>query len=124
MSKRAIAVSAAVIAAAAVILAAICIFMLGSRGGDCACIYSDGKKLYSINLGAVTEPYELTVSGKNGTNLIRVESGRICVREADCPDKTCVNTGWISDGLFPIICIPNRLEIRIENATEIDGVAQ
>ena len=43
-----------------------------------------------------------------------VEPGRIRVESADCPDKVCVNQGYISDGTVPIACLPHKLIIRIE----------
>lgn len=86
----------------------------------------------TIDLSEVDEPYSFPVTGENGTNLISVENGRIRVSEADCPDQVCVNQGWQSDGLTPIVCLPNKLVIRLEaNETAsasddlgLDGVIQ
>ncbi len=124
MSKKAIVVSAAVIVLISVVLAAAALMLTSAETDGLACVYSDGKKLYAIDLDTVSEPYSLTVESAYGTNTISVEQGRICVSEADCPDGTCVKTGWISDGIIPIICLPHRLEIKIEKQTEFDGVAQ
>ena len=35
--------------------------------------------------------------------------------DADCPDKDCVNQGWISRPGQMIVCLPNRLVIKIES---------
>ncbi len=83
-------------------------------GGTVANIYVDGECVRSVDLSIVTEAYEFTIDTHNGTNRIRVEEGRISVVEADCPDKTCVHTGWISDSAAPICCLPHKLVIKIE----------
>ncbi|MBR4895991.1 MAG: NusG domain II-containing protein, partial [Clostridia bacterium] len=64
----------------------------------------------------------------SGENTVRVETGRIRIVSADCPDKICVDTGWISDSAAPIVCLPHRLVIRLEegpadDARALDGVA-
>ncbi|MCL1903734.1 MAG: NusG domain II-containing protein [Oscillospiraceae bacterium] len=73
--------------------------------------------------------YELPLSGEvdiklNG-NIVRIQNGKIGVVQADCADMVCMKMGFIGGGL-PIICLPNRLEVRIvENKTglsDIDGI--
>ncbi|MBQ6558085.1 MAG: NusG domain II-containing protein [Clostridia bacterium] len=79
----------------------------------------DGKVLRTVDLENVTEPYEFTVTNDNGgENVVRVEKGKIAVIHANCPDKICVNHGFIENGTFPIVCLPNRLSVYIE---ESDG---
>lgn len=113
------------IAAAAIgsVAAALWLFF-GKTSGTVANVYQDGVCIRSIDLGALTEPETFTVSGPAGTNTIEAESGRIRVAHADCPDQVCVAMGWRSDGAVPIVCLPNKLVIRIEKtaADEIDGL--
>ncbi len=79
-----------------------------------ACIYSDGELIRTIELNE-NDDYSFEVISENGgSNTICVKGGKISVSHADCPDKICVNTAAISDGLQPIVCVPNRLVIRIE----------
>lgn len=93
-------------------------------------IYLNGEQIKIISLSAVDTPYSFTVEGENGTNIISVEHGRICVSEADCPDQICVHQGWVSGCVTPIVCLPNKLVIQFEIITEgiseeaIDGVIQ
>lgn len=90
-----------------------------------ALIYSDGELLYEIRLDTVMNEYTIEIPHGNSSNTVLVGHGRISVCEADCPDKVCVNTGAITDGIIPILCLPNRLEIRIVNGgSKIDAVAQ
>ena len=48
-----------------------------------------------------------------GTNLVLIEQGRVYVKEADCPDKVCVNHNPISSSSETIICLPHKLVIEI-----------
>ncbi|MCD7905516.1 MAG: NusG domain II-containing protein [Clostridiales bacterium] len=93
--------------------------------GAVAKIYSDGKLVETVELEKVSEGYEFTVECEDGENTVRVEQGKICVISASCPDKVCVNQGWISDGVMPVVCLPNKLVIEIEGAeAEADAAAR
>ena len=75
----------------------------------------DGELVREIDLRAVTLPYEFEVETQHGHNTVRVEHGRIAVIAADCPDKICVQRGWAEDGLLPIVCLPHKLVITLED---------
>ena len=66
---------------------------------------------------------QYAIKTEYGINIIEVSDGKIRVTEADCPDKTCVKSGYTCSPWKPIICIPHKLEIIIEG-NELDGVAQ
>ena len=83
----------------------------------------DGELIREIDLSEVAEPYEFTVEAENGKNTVRVEPGRIAVVEADCPDKVCIKTGYIENGVVPIVCLPHRLAITVTGSGEYDAVA-
>ena len=106
-------------AAAALILAvsgaAAWAILTRSEPGQTAKIYVDGELTRTVDLADVGEAYEFDVSSDRGTNRVRVEKGRVRVVSADCPDKTCVEMGWRSDGAVPIACLPHHLVIRIES---------
>ena len=42
--------------------------------------------------------------------------------EADCPDRLCVKQGEITNGIYPIVCLPHRLTVRIVENSGIDAV--
>jgi len=107
--------------------AAAAVIFLFWDGGATACVYQSGKLIDKIRLDTVTTPYSFTVDSENGNyNVIRVEQGRICVTDASCPDHVCINTGWISDSVIPIVCLPNELVIQIESdsSDNVDAAAQ
>ena len=107
-------------------VAASAFVLLYHGAGNTVSVTQDGKVIKRINLDTVTSPYEFTVTGNGGSNTVRVEQGRICVVDASCPDHVCVNTGWISDGAIPIVCLPNKLVIQVDSAADaqLDGSVQ
>lgn len=53
------------------------------------------------------------VNLKNGNIVIEIKSNRVRVKKSDCPEKICVLTGWISKPNQIIVCIPNKLIVKI-----------
>ena len=96
---------------AAAVAAAVGLVYLNSHQelNKYACIYEDGELIHKINLSNVTKPYTVIVGG----NTILVEKGQISMLEADCPDKVCVKQGAISEGVRPIVCLPNNVLIKL-----------
>ncbi|NMB46890.1 MAG: NusG domain II-containing protein [Firmicutes bacterium] len=94
-----------------------------------AVVTLDGREVHRVNLDTVAKPYEFRVeTPQGGYNLIRVEQGRIRVLEASCPDKIDVKQGWIGRANQSIVCLPNRLVIRVlrdgpASESTIDGLA-
>lgn len=86
------------------------------REGHIAEIRIDGELYQSIDLDAVTVPYEIEISTDYGENTVYVEHGQISISRADCPDQVCVEQGAIEDSAIPIVCVPHHLSIRIEGA--------
>lgn len=95
-------------------------FVLNFTGPQCvAKIYQNNQLLYEIDLNQVKESYSITIDGENGQyNEVLVEPGQIGMQAASCPDKTCVNTGKISSGVLPIVCLPNHVYIVIDSGEE------
>lgn len=97
-----------------------------TASGSVASIFLDGECIQTIDLDRVTEDYTFEITGDNYTNTVEVAPGKIRVVSSDCPDKICVNTGWISDSSKTIVCLPNRLVIKIdaESESDVDTVAK
>ena len=104
----------------------LCLFIIfisdmGSK--KTACIYLNGELLYRYDLDGASE--EFTINTDYGYNTVCIKDGKIGIIDADCPDKTCIKTGFTDSPLIPVICMPHRLEIVIEgNSLETDGVSR
>ena len=48
-----------------------------------------------------------------GSNILVVKNGEAYLSYADCPDQVCVRTGRIRYAGQSIVCLPNRLVIKI-----------
>lgn len=116
----------AIIVLALLILSSLAVmaikYMLSSEHKT-AKIYQDGEIIREIALDTLTEPIEFEITDENGhENIVRAEQGRIRIISADCPDKVCVNQGWIENGVVPIVCLPNKVTIEITGAdSDIDA---
>lgn len=97
--------------------------LYASSGGDkIAIVIQDGKVVKRIDLSKVEKPEELLIKGTYSDTLL-VEKGRIRFEKADCPNKDCVRTGWISEKGAIAVCLPNKVMVKIESSGEqqIDG---
>ena len=100
------------VAIGAVILAAIAllIFFLVSAG--------NGEAIREMPL---EENGEYLVTGTY-ENLVEIRDGRAAITRSSCPGEDCVHSGWISQPGRSIVCLPNRVEVRIEGSTADDEV--
>jgi len=85
-----------------------------SRNKDLiAVITQNDKVIERIDLNKVEEPRTITLSG-DYHNIVRVEKGRIRYEDSDCPNRICVNTGWLYKYGDIAVCLPNKTIIQIE----------
>ena len=107
------------------LISAVAVVLLRQGPVNRAKIYLDGELIKTVDLSAVAEPYTFTVECEAGINIISVGNGKIRVIDADCPDGSCIRQGWISGGSTPIVCLPHKLVIELENATppDVDAIA-
>ena len=88
--------------------------MLAGTAGTTASVYVEGELYETFDLSAVVIPYEVTIETETGYNTLRIRHGAIEVADADCPGLDCVRQGEIHDSLLPIVCLPHKLVIQID----------
>ncbi len=99
--------------ASAVMLTGISLF---SKKGAKVVVSVDGKELASFPL---SEDTVYNISGYHGgENILEIKDGKAHLTDASCPDKLCVNMGYISKTGQSIICLPNKVVIEIKGNTE------
>jgi hypothetical protein len=87
-----------------------------------AVVIHDGQRIAEINLEELSAPEYLRI--EEGIKVvILAERGRIRFWEAECPDKTCVKTGWLSKNGDKAVCLPSRTIIRIEGEGQLDSIS-
>ena len=103
----------------------IVIFNFMSKHGDVVEVYSQSKLIKKVPLDTDTE-FEVKID--NHVNVIRVENGFVFILDADCPDKLCKKQGKIRNSGETIICLPNKIVIRVDaekqNSDAVDAKAQ
>ncbi len=62
----------------------------------------------------------------NDTNLLVIQDGRVYMKEAECPDHSCVKQGKISKNKESIVCLPNKVivEVSSNQHSETDAIAK
>ena len=95
----------------------------------------DGNKTVVVSIDGKKEAeYPLNKDGTHilqgshlGTNKLVIKDGKAYIEEASCPDKQCMKQGKISKAGEMLVCLPNRVVIKIVDANEeepvIDGVS-
>ena len=89
---------------------------LTRREGGYVEIEQSGQVIATYSL-SINAEYELN----GGTNILVIENGEAYLKDANCPDKTCVKTGKIRYVNQSIICLPNEISITVRGDTD-DGV--
>lgn len=102
------------LAAALILLLALGLglFFLGLGAGSASVtveIRRDGQLVEAVPL---TQNKTVTVEG-DYTNVIVVEDGAVWMEDSDCPGADCVRSGRISGAGRAIVCLPNRVEVRL-----------
>ena len=87
-------------------------YQLFSPSGRTAVITINGKTAEKLSL-TESGGRDITLKEAEGI-VIEINNGRIRVKSADCPDKICVNTGYISKVGEKIVCLPKKLIIEIK----------
>ena len=90
-------------------------FFAGAEKGETVIVTANGKK----NIYSLSQEQNIEIQGKNGQyNLIVIQSGKVCMKSADCSDQVCVKHREISKNGELIICLPNEVFIQIEGGEE------
>lgn len=94
-------------------------FNLNQKDGKTAKVYYEDKEILKIDLG-IDKIY--TVDGHNGKVKIEVSNKKIKVIEENSPLHLCSKQGYISKSYETIVCLPNKIVIKIEDEYKLDGV--
>lgn len=92
-------------------------YFLTRPGGETAraSVTVDGQTVKQVSLPS----YE-TVMLDNSV-VIRFDGMRACIEQSDCPDKTCVQRGWLTVAGQTSVCLPNRTVLTLDGGDIIIG---
>ncbi len=96
-------------------LSAFFIVQSNRKGGATVEVYHDGEKIAAYSL-LQNATYEIN----GGTHTLVIENGAAYVKDADCPTHICEKRGKIKNVGESIVCLPNRVEVRVVGASDVD----
>ena len=97
----------------------VCFLPSGDTSAAYAEIYLDGQLLHTLPL---SENQTLLVEDQY-TNHIAIKDGAIAFTASDCPGQDCVHSGAIHTAGRSLVCLPNRVEIRVVgHSSDVDFV--
>ena len=107
-----------------VVIALLGLVVIRYRAGgvDTVVVQVDVKEVFRAPL---TGDGRLSADGPLGKTEIEIKGGRVRVIDSPCRRKTCVHTGWIDKAYQTIVCMPNRVVIRLTGSGDndrIDGI--
>lgn len=104
--------------AAVLLVAAVCLlFLLFPRAGEgepWAVITVDGQTVREIPLNQTPDGEFSLLADSSLPITFRVENHRIRFLDSDCPDRICVNTGYLHEQNEIACCLPNKTILTIE----------
>jgi hypothetical protein len=90
--------------------------MLGKNyNGTYAEVTVDGKLFKKILLSEHIGDEKIDIKTASGYNTLEIKDHSIKVIDADCKDKICEKSGFISDPGQIIVCLPHKLMIEIKS---------
>ncbi len=105
------------------VIALLCLgLFLSGETGTIALVEVDGKEYGRYSLEE-KERQTLAIKTEFGYNKVVIDNGKLWVSESDCPDGLEIRDGAIQNSGEMLVCLPNRLVIRIVGRREVDGFA-
>ena len=98
-------------------------FALWNDYPEYAAIYVDGEEYAVYSLSNIKGSKTVEINTEFGQNILEITSKSVKVIDASCPDKLDVKCGEITKPNQVIICVPNKMSVRLIGKTqEVDKV--
>lgn len=88
----------------------------GSAESGMVQVFQEGKLIREM---ALETDAEMIVEG-DYSNTVTVADGKVFFSDSDCPGRDCVHSGRISSPGRSLVCLPNRVEIRVAGSSDVD----
>lgn len=105
-----------------IIIGGIFIFIgVTKKEGSIAEVYYEDEMVLSIDLNI---DKEYIIDGELGDVVLEVKDKKIRVKEENSPKHICSKEGFIGDSSRTLICLPNKIIVKIVGDNELDGVVR
>ena len=103
-----------------VVISLIFIFInVTKKDGSVAEVYYEDKLLLSIDLNI---DGEYVVDGELGDVVLEVMDNMIRVKSENSPRNICSKEGFVGDSSRSLICLPNKIIVKVVGENDLDGV--
>jgi len=86
----------------------------------------NGKLYQKVSLGSDGPNLKIHIPAATGENVVEIDRDSVRMLYAQCPDQDCIRQGWISRPGQIIVCLPNKIVIKVQSdnnyADEVDEV--
>ena len=90
------------------------VIMGKNYNGTYAEVTLDGKPYKKILLSEHKGEDQIDIKTEYGYNIIEIKDTSIRIEDADCRDKICIKSGFISKPGEILVCLPHKLMIEIK----------
>ena len=88
------------------------VFVTMSKSNGSTVIIEQNGKMYGKY--SLYEDKTINIKGDKTSNTVQIKDGKVKMTESTCKNQVCVRHSEISSGGESIICLPNRVIVRIE----------
>ena len=110
----------------ATITLSVFLFVISAHGQTSAtqCVVEvNGKEYARVDMVTLSGEKVINIDNQFGTSRIVVDRHGAYVTDSSCPDKTEILSGRIEKSGQCLVCLPNRLVVRLEGKTASDAVS-
>lgn len=101
------------IVALAFVIYGLFAFSVSGETSDAVSVFVDGKEYATYQFREITEPRTVEIKSGNVYNILEISPDGARMLDSSCPDKTDVRMGKISKPGQIILCVPNRVVVKI-----------
>ena len=103
-----------------ILLIILLLFKLTSvKSNKVANVYYENQVILTIDLSGEEQDY--IVKGYNGNVKIKAGNGKIKVVEETSEKHLCSKQGYIKESYETIVCLPNKIVIKITSNNDLDA---
>jgi hypothetical protein len=88
--------------------------------GQSVSVSVDGQ-LYGVY--SLSENQVVEIVSANGHNTMEIKNGQVSIVAADCPNKDCMEFGSVSKTSQTILCLPNKVAVKINGKSDLDSIS-
>ncbi len=91
-----------------------------AMSGTSVSVSVDGE-IYGVY--SLAENQTIEINSANGHNTMEIKNGQVSIVDADCPNKDCMEFGSISKTNQTILCLPNKVSVKMNGKSDLDSIS-